>query len=379
VSGLRADLRLDRGEFSVEVQLEAPAGVSALLGPNGSGKTTVLLALAGLLRADRADVEVGGRAWSGPGVDLPPERRSVGLVLADPVLFGHLSLLDNVAFGPRSRGMPRRTARERAQEELERVGLGDLVSRRPGQVSSGQAQRAALARALATDPEVLLLDEPLSALDPQTRSRTRSDLATRLRDYPGVTLLTTHDPLDALTLADRLLFLEDGRITQTGTPGEVVARPRTAYVASLVGLNLLRGTLTHDGPDAPGAGATDESTLPGGGWTLTLAGTREGAGAARLVLADPPDGAAAGEEVWASINPEAVALFTQRPQTSARNLWRLRVDSVTVTGQRTRVHLVGEVALVAEITLGAVADLDIQQGRELWAAVKATEIYAYPA
>ncbi|WP_298889595.1 ABC transporter ATP-binding protein [uncultured Serinicoccus sp.] len=361
MSGLRADLRVRRGEHVVEARLDAPAGVSALLGPNGSGKTTLLLALAGLLHAERARVEVAGRTWAGDGVDLPPARRSVGLVLADPVLFGHLSLLDNVAFGPRSRGMPRRAARARAQEELGRVGLGELLRRRPAQVSSGQAQRVALARALATDPDVLLLDEPLSALDPQTRSRTRADLATRLRAYPGVTLLTTHDPLDALTLADRLLFLEEGRVTQTGTPGEVVARPRTAYVASLVGLNLLTGTLV------------DQE-----GWAVALEadGARP---AGRLVLAEAPEGAAAGEQVWASVNPAAVALFSQRPQTSARNLWLLRVESVTVTGQRARVHLTGDVDLVAEVTLGAVAELDVQRGRELWAAVKATEIHAYPA
>ena len=361
MNGLLADLRVDRGEVVVEAQIDAPTRVTALLGPNGSGKTTLLLALAGLLRAERANVEVDGQTWAGDGVDLTPERRSVGLVLADPVLFGHLSLLDNVAFGPRSRGVPRRTARDRAREELERVGLGDLLRRRPAQVSSGQAQRAALARALATDPDLLLLDEPLSALDPQTRSRTRADLATRLRDYPGVTLLTTHDPLDALTLADRLLFLEGGRVTQTGTPAEVVARPRTAYVASLVGLNLLTGTLVHED-----------------GWSVAL-GADGPRPAGHLVLAEAPEGAVAGEQVWASVNPAAVALFSERPQTSARNLWLLRVESVTVTGQRARVHLTGDVDLVAEVTLGAVAALDVQRGRELWAAVKATEIHAYPA
>ncbi|WP_238335861.1 ABC transporter ATP-binding protein [Serinicoccus kebangsaanensis] len=373
---LDAHLVVDRGDFVLDVELQTPLGVTALLGPNGSGKTTALTALAGLTPLTRGHVDRGPARWSGDGVHLAPERRGVGLVLAEPMLFPHLTLLDNVAFGPRSRGMPRAAARDRAREELARVGLEQLARRRPGEVSSGQAQRAALARALATDPELLLLDEPLSALDPDTRTRTRADLARRLRDYPGVTVLTSHDPLDALTLADQLVFLEAGRVTQTGTPADVVARPRTAYVASLVGLNLLSGTLVRERCVTSVAGTTDVThrsrTSVDEGWTVRLAGSS-------LVLAEPPAGAGPGEQVWATVNPEAVALFTARPTTSARNLWQLRVDSVTVTGQRARVHLGGGVDLVAEVTLGAVAALGITRGQQLWAAVKATEIHTYPA
>lgn len=362
MSGLSAELAIDRGGFRLRIDLEAPAGVTALLGPNGSGKSTALLGLAGLHPLTAGHVRVGDTTWAdtrGAGPlrrGLAPEARSVGMVLAEPMLFPHLSLLDNVAFGPRSRGMRRAPARERARSELDRVGLGDLLGRRPSQVSSGQAQRAALARALATDPALLLLDEPLSALDPQTRSRTRADLAARLRDYPGVTVVTTHDPLDALTLADQLVFVEDGRVAQVGSPDEVVARPRTAYVASLVGLNLLAGVLETGEPPV-----------------LRLEGGEP------LVLAEPPAGARRGDRVWATVNPEAVSLFTGRPDTSARNLWPLEVESVTVTGQRARVHLGGVLPLVAEVTLGAVAALGITRGRQLWAAVKATEIHAYPA
>ncbi|WP_281965456.1 ATP-binding cassette domain-containing protein [Serinicoccus marinus] len=383
---LDARVVVDRGDFVLDAELRAPHGVTALLGPNGSGKTTALLGLAGLVGLTDGHVRLGSQEWAGAGRGRAPERRSVGLVLAEPMLFPHLTLLDNVAFGPRSRGMPRARARERAREELDRVGLADLAGRGPGQVSGGQAQRAALARALATDPELLLLDEPLSALDPETRSRTRADLAHRLRDYPGVTVLTTHDPLDALTLADQLVFLEAGRVTQTGTPGEVVARPRTAYVASLVGLNLLSGTLVRERRDASVArtmevtyrAGTGTATDTGdGGWAVALAGHQ--GGAARLVLAEPPDGAGKGDRVWATVNPEAVALFTDRPTTSARNLWRLTVEAVTVTGQRARIHLAGEVPLVAEVTIGAVSALGITTGRVLWAGVKATEVHTYPA
>lgn len=358
MSTLEAHVVVELGTFHLDVELACGRGVTAVLGPNGSGKTTALKAVAGLHTLSGGHVRVAGETWADHDRrrHLPPEARSVGMVLADPLLFPHLSLLDNVAYGPRSRGMPRRAARERSGEELARVGLADLAARRPDQVSQGQAQRAALARALATDPAVLLLDEPLSALDPQTRSATRAELAHRLREYDGVTVLVTHDALDALTLGDRLVFLEDGRTAQTGTPTEVIARPRSPYVAGVVGLNLLRGTLAP-GPDS----------------ALDL-GDGE-----RLVLAEAPDGVRHGDQVWATVAPEAVALFTQRPQTSARNLWPLTVTAVTVTGPRARIHLAGAVPLVAEVTLGAVAQLGLVAGREVWASVKATEVTAYPA
>ncbi|MGD8150575.1 ABC transporter ATP-binding protein [Ornithinimicrobium sp. Y1694] len=361
---LDASLQVDLGEFDLDLDLRCGQGVTALLGANGSGKTTALKALAGLHQLTSGHVHLGADEWAAGRTHLPPEARSVGMVLADPLLFPHLSLLDNVAYGPRSRGMPRRTARARAAEELARVGLSDLAHRKPAQVSQGQAQRASLARALATDPELLLLDEPLSALDPETRSRTRADLAARLRSYPGVTVLVTHDALDALTLADHLVFLDGGRVTQTGTPAEIVARPRNAYVAGVVGLNLLSGTLATD---------------PGPHLLLGAAASAPRSTAGRLVLADAPDGAQAGDPIWATIAPEAVALFTQRPHSSARNVWQLSVDAVTVTGPRARVHLTGEVDLVAEVTLAAVAELGIVGGTQLWATVKATEVTAYRA
>lgn len=379
---LDAHLHVDLGTFDLDASLLADHGVTALLGPNGSGKTTALKALAGLHTLTSGHVRVAGQTWADARTHLPPERRSVGMVLADPLLFPHLSLLDNVAYGPRSRGMPRRAARDRAAEELGRVGLGDLLGRRPAQVSSGQAQRAALARALATDPDLLLLDEPLSALDPQTRSRTRADLAARLRDYPGLTVMVTHDALDALTLADQLVFVDGGRVTQSGTPAEVIARPRSSYVAGIVGLNLVPGTLVQERgvtSVAPTTEVTPRSGAPAqedaAGWALEL----DGGG--RLVVADAPEGARPGDRVLATVNPAAVTLYTERPAASARNLWELEVSAVTVTGQRTRVvlHGIPGVELVAEVTLSAVAELRITAGCTLWAGVKATEIEVYPA
>lgn len=387
---LDAHLAVDLGGFDLDLTLAAPPGVTALLGPNGSGKTTALLALAGLHALRSGHVRVGGTTWADTAsrTHLPPERRSVGMVLAEPLLFPHLSLLDNVAYGPRSRGMPSRTARARATEELGRVGLEDLAARRPAQVSQGQAQRAALARALATDPELLLLDEPLSALDPQTRSTTRAELAHRLRDYPGVTVLVTHDALDALTLADRLVFVDGGREVQAGSPAEVISRPRSPYVAGVVGLNLLRGTLVPERGDTSVPRSTDvtqssttESTDVPHRSGASGKGLLDLGSGIHLVLADLPERAAPGDELLATINPEAITLYTDRPSASARNLWELTVAAVTVTGQRARVrlHLIPGTDLVAEVTLPAVAELRITAGSRLWAGVKATEIEVYPA
>ncbi|HET7305041.1 MAG TPA: ATP-binding cassette domain-containing protein [Segeticoccus sp.] len=366
---LCADVALQRGLLALEVRLEVPSGgVTAVLGPNGSGKTTLLSALAGLLPLERGSVALVDdgdgangeppdpmhRVWEdrGAGTRLPADRRRVGLVVADHLLFPHLSVLDNVAYGPRSRRAGRREARERAQHELEAVGLGDRAGDRPSALSSGQAQRAALARALATDPELLLLDEPLSALDPQTRARTRADLAHRLRGFGGATVLVTHDPLDALTLGEELVFLESGRVAQRGRAADVVARPRSAYVAEVVGLNLLRGE------------ALDDHRVRVGTTTVAVS---------------PDPGLLPAQDAWVSIAPTAVALYADRPAGSPRNTWPLTVVDVQPAGQSARVGLSGPVELAAEVTTAAVADLRIAVGQRLWAAVKASEVRAYPA
>ncbi len=247
----------------------------------------------------------------------------------------------------RARGTPRREARERAQAWLDRVGLAEHAALRPGALSGGQAQRVALARALATDPGLLLLDEPLAALDAATRLEVRTDLARHLAGYPGTTVLVTHDPVDAMVLADRLLVLEDGRAVQSGTPQEVARAPRTQYVARLVGLNLYRG---H---------ASGTSVRLDGGATLATS--------------TPLDG-----PVLVTFRPSAVALHTDRPQGSARNVWRGRVASLEHHGQVVRIRLDADPPVLADVTTDAVADLGLRTGRDLWAAVKATEISAYP-
>ncbi|GLZ35251.1 ABC transporter ATP-binding protein [Lentzea sp. NBRC 105346] len=340
---LHAELRVTRGTFTLELDLTIEAGeVVALLGPNGAGKTTALRALAGLDAGGR--VRHNGSTWDG----LPAERRPIGVVFQDYLLFAHMTALDNVAFGPRARGVRKADANVVAAQRLEQVGLAGFAKAKPRTLSGGQAQRVALARALATDPELLLLDEPLAALDASTRLRVRSELARHLRDYPGHTLLVTHDPLDAMVLADRLVILEHGRVVQQGTPKDVVRQPRTDYVANLVGLNFYRGL-------------ADDTTI-----RLDDGGT--------LTVAEPATG-----PVHVVFPPTAVSLFPDKPSGSPRNTWPATVAGIEQHAHTTRVELDGSPAVVADITTATVADLRLQPGTTLWVSLKATEIHTYPA
>lgn len=350
--GLRARLGVRRDGFRLDLDLDVrPGEVVALLGPNGAGKSTALRVLAGLLRLDDGEVVLDGAVLDADRTFVPAERRSVGVVFQDHLLFPHLSLLENVAFGPRSRGVPRRAARARALDWLGRVGLDDLARSRPRQVSGGQAQRAALARALATDPALLLLDEPLSALDASTRLQVRSDLRHHLAGFPGCTVLVTHDAVDAMVLGDRIVVVEDGRPVQTGTPGEVARAPRTDYVARLVGLNLLRGR-ADDGRVVLDAGP--------------------------VVIAAAGAGPASGE-VLVAFAPSAVSLHRSAPDGSPRNVFRGRVAGLEQHAATVRVRVEGEVTVLADVTAAAVADLGVVAGQQVWCAVKATEVSSYPA
>ena len=278
---------------------------------------------------------------------MAPEERPVGVVFQNYLLFPHLSALENVAFGLRSRGVPKAEARTRAGNWLERVGLGEYRDSRPKQLSGGQAQRVALARALATEPRLLLLDEPLAALDASTRLETRRELRRQLDGYDGVRLLVTHDPMEAIALAERLIVLESGRVSQTGTPQDISERPRSRYVADLVGVNLFRGRATGD---------------------EVLIGP-----AGRLVAPDTGRG-----EVFAVVHPHAVSLYRVPPAGTPRNVWEGTVESLDLEGERVRVRVGGVLPIVAEVTPGAVADLRLADGGPIWASVKATEVTVYP-
>lgn len=348
--GLVADLGVTRGDFRLDARIEVPPGVVVgVLGPNGAGKSTVLAALAGLVPLDAGRIVLAGSVLDAPddGVLVPPQRRRVGVVFQDLLLFRHLSALDNVAFGPRARGVPRAAAQATARAWLERVGLADLAGSRPATLSGGQAQRVALARALATDPDLLLLDEPMSALDVATRLEVRGRLRRHLDLFPGPVVLVTHDPVDALVLADRLVVLEGGRVTQTGTPAEVARAPRTEYVARLVGLNLFRGRADR------GAVVLDDGGV--------------------LRTADDVTG-----RVLVTVPPAAVALHEHHPEGSPRNVWSGTVRGLEQHGQLVRVRLEGAPAVLADVTAAAVAELGLHEGRAVWASVKATEVRAEP-
>ena len=356
---LYADVALRLGSLDLAAAVEVADGeVVALLGPNGAGKSTFLRAVAGLVPLDRGRIVVDGQILDDPASAtlVPTYQRPVGVVFQDHLLFPRLSAIDNVAFGLRAHGMRKAEARRRAAGWLERVGLADHAAARPRALSGGQSQRVALARALATEPRVLLLDEPLAALDARTRLHMRAELRRHLATFPGARLLVTHDPIDALVLADRLVVLEAGRVTQDAGTAEVVRRPRSRYVAELVGVNLLHGTAAGD-------------------HRVRLAGGAE------LVVADPVP----ATDVAVAVRPQAVTIHRHEPEGSARNVWPATVADLEARDDRVRVQLAGPVGaggsgaagLVAEVTPAAVAALELAPGTGVWATVKAVDLTVY--
>ena len=347
---LEADLAVRRGSFRLELKLSIPAGQTvALLGPNGSGKSTAVAALAGLLPIDAGRITLSGRTLDDPekGVFVPPEDRKVGVVFQDYLLFPHLSALENVAFGLKSRGIGGEAAMTAAVSWMGQLGLGDLAKQKPRQLSGGQAQRVALARALVIEPDLLLLDEPLSALDVTTRAELRRMLDEHLEQFAGPRLLITHDPTEAFLLADEIHVLEDGTVTQVGSADDIRLRPETPYAADLAGSNLLLGAA------AGGVVLVD-------GHPVHIADTE---------IAGP---------VILTIRPSAVALHLSRPEGSPRNAWATVVDDIEDLGDRVRVHLGAPLPLVAEVTSEAVDEMRLEEDGPVWASIKATEISVLP-
>ncbi|MCQ4080243.1 ABC transporter permease [Streptomyces sp. RB6PN25] len=326
------------------LSLEAEPGTTvAVVGPNGAGKTTLLRALLGLTHRAHAEQLLLGAV---DAAGAPPHKRGVAWVPQDGALFPHLTVLGNTAYGLRAQGVPRRSARAQAQLWLDRLGVGDLADRKPGRISGGQAGRVALARALAVRPRLLLLDEPLAALDQTTRAKVRHTLREHLAGFTGACLIVTHDPVEAVTLADRVLVLEDGRAVQYASPADVARHPRSPWVARMLGRNAWAGTAKADGLE-----------LPGG---------------ARLVAAEPlPEGTAA----LAVVGPEAVSLHRVRPSGSPRNVWQGQVRELTALGSRMRALVTSDgLDALAEITASAAAELALAEGGTVWVSVKATEI-----
>jgi molybdate transport system ATP-binding protein len=348
---LHAAIEVHVADFQLDIALDVGDGeVVALLGPNGAGKTTALRVIAGLQPLDNGRIELDGTVLDDPAADVfvPTAERPIGVVFQDYLLFPRLSALDNVAFGLRARGHDKASARNRAREWLERFALAQHANAKPRTLSGGQAQRVALARALATDPRLLLLDEPLAALDAGTRLQVRTELRRHLATFRGARLLVTHDPVDALVLADRLVIVEKGHVTQAGTPAAVTARPASRYVAQLVGINLLHGTATGD-------------------HTLRLDSGAE------LTVADPLP----GPDIALAIRPQAIALHRHQPDGSPRNTWAATITDLEADHDRVRVTLTGPVVATAEVTPAAVAELDLAPGMSIWATVKAVDLTAY--
>ena len=336
--------------FDVALGL-GPAETVAVLGPNGAGKSTLLSVVAGLLRPDAGRAELGGRVLfdlgQGPQAWTPPHRRGTALLAQEPLLFPHLSALENVAFGPRSAGTARSRAREAATHWLAEVDASDLAGRRPAELSGGQAQRVAVARALAADPGLLLLDEPMAALDVHAAPLLRRLLKRVLAGRRAI--IVTHDVLDAYMLADRVVVLEGGRITEEGPTREVLQRPRSRFAAGLAGLNLVAGTVTTDGL----------RTASG----QELAGRHE----------DPP---VAGLSGVAAFPPSAVSVFLDEAHGSPRNSFPVTVTDLEPHGDQIRVRA-GE--LSADVTPAASADLGLAPGVRAYFVVKAAAVSVYPA
>ena len=358
---------VDRGSFQLEAALRAaPGEVLGVLGPNGAGKTTLLRALSGLDTLSSGSIRLGDLTLDDAATDtfVPAERRPVGVVFQNYRLFPHMDVRDNVAYAPRVQGAGRRQARATAETWLERFDLTGLAGRRPHQISGGQAQRVALARALAADPRFLLLDEPLSALDARARLDVRTQLRSHIDQFTGPVLLITHDPLEAMIMADRLLVIENGRVVQQGSPAQVARQPATQYVARLVGLNLYAGRLDP---------TTGHVMLDDGGtFTVTL-------GDEAAVASSGAGPSPSARRVLVGLRPSAITIHTARPtHASPRNVWKGTVASLEMLADRVRVQVDATPPALVDISAAAVADLALRPGTGVWLSAKATETEAYP-
>lgn len=333
--------------FKVAIDL-APGETLAVLGPNGAGKSTLLSIIAGLIRPDTGKASIGertlfdftssNRSWMAPHV------RGTALLAQEPLLFPHLSVLENVAFGPRSKGKGAADSRKTAREWLAATDTDVLASRRPDQLSGGQAQRVAVARALATGPDLLLLDEPMAALDIHAAPLMRRLLKRVLTGRNAI--IITHDILDALVLAHHVIIVEDGHVSESGTTREVLNRPRSRFAAGLAGLNLLTGSASGDGIDTAYGHVT---------------GTREST-------------LKQGEAAVAVFPPSAVSVFLDAPHGSPRNTHEATITDLEPHGDHIRVRA-GD--LSADITPAAVADLGLVPGMRASFVVKATAVTLY--
>ncbi|MDL9935178.1 ATP-binding cassette domain-containing protein [Gordonia sp. ABSL1-1] len=352
--GLDAQIRCAQPDIAVDLRI-SDGSTAAILGPNGAGKSTVLSILAGVRRAEGSRITYREQVIADRRAHLPPHRRPVVLMAQHAGLFPHLSVRANVAFGPRSSGLSRREVDERVERWMAAAGVVALADRRPSQLSGGQTQRVALARALAAEPDVLLLDEPFSALDITVAQEIRSLVRELVARRDGVTVVVTHDLLDAVGLADQLVVLEAGRVSESGPTTQVLRTPTTPFVAALAGTNLVFGTVD------------DDAVRTGDG--LRVVGVPV-AGEAVPV---------SGSTVAAAFSPRAVAVYTQAPHGSPRNTLDGVVVEVSARGDHAMLRVAcGAQIIAAEVTWAAVAELRLGANSPVTLSIKATEVRIYP-
>ncbi len=347
MNGLSADFRVDARDVQLAIEV-ADGERLAVIGPNAAGKSTLLQVVAGLLGPDRGRVSLAGRVLTdiAHAIQVPPHQRRIGLLAQSGLLFGHLSVAENVAFGPRSRRASRRTAQRTAHDWLERLGVADLASRRVGELSGGQAQRVALARTLASEPDALLLDEPTSALDVRMAAGLRTVLSDLTRGR--TTVLVSHDLLDIVSLADRVVVVEQGRVAEQGPTAQLLARPSSAFAARLADVNIIRGELA------------DANTLVFG--PIRVHGL-------------PDDPTATSGPGIATLRPGAVVVALHEPDTSARNTWPGMISSLSTLPHGIRVRVdVGGTELAADVTAASAATMHLEPGLPIWLAAKAQEV-----
>src|SRR6266849_486397 len=365
--------------FHLELSFSAEVGrTTVLLGESGAGKSTVLRVLAGLLHPERGHIVFEGVTYfdSGRSIAIPPQQRPFGYVFQDYALFPHLSVFENVAFGLRAQYLPRQLIRRRVGEALEQVRLSGLDERRPAQLSGGQQQRVAIARALALQPQLLLLDEPLSALDVQTRREVRQELRRILSGTGITTVMVTHQYLEALLFGYHILVLEQGRVIQQGSQRDLLQYPRSSYVAELVGMNFFRGHVIRCETVALCTIQLQNNGRPG----IELSAALE-----EQIQKMPGE----GDEAYVLVDPRSITLYQTLPDSSARNVFQgtivqlLRLGSPFGNGSehvgRVRVSILVDDSvppLTAEITEASSNRMELSEGKMIYATFKATEARA---
>ena len=343
------------GAFALEVHVEAgDRSTTVLVGQSGSGKTTLLKLLAGLLAPDRGHIEVDGEVWfdRDSAQDLQACERAVGYVAQDYALFPHLTAAENVGFGLGAQRVPARATASRVAAALERLGVGALAPRRPHELSGGQQQRVAIARAIVLEPRVLLLDEPLSALDVQTRRAIRGELRRLLAELPCSTLYVTHSPAEALAFGERITVLEAGRVTQQGSRDDLMRHPRSSYVAEFLGVNFLRGSLAADTREPVARIAHSQGEL--------------------YVTDDGAEG-----DTAVVVHPREITLSLEAPGGTARNVFAGAIEEIVPeppAGELVRVSLATAPPLIAEVTRQAIDSLGLRPGMRVYASFKAAGV-----